>query len=274
MSRCDVWIALPVLFCLFGAQDGRAQPAPVSPKFEEASVKRTDRCSMENSVDPGRIALNGDPLKVVLMEAFSVKMDQITGPSWLDADCFSVVAKFPGGATKDQLPAMLQALLAERFKLAAHKESRLRPGYALTVDKNGPKFKESEPSLNAVRPRGQVRFGATPQSSGIKGSMTMTSLAHFISVRLAVPVEDATGLKGTYDIDVSWTPDRTLEKIGPFAEDAARNAGSAEAAASLPTGAGDIFASVREALGLRLEPRKEAVEVIVIDHIERLPAEN
>ena len=164
--------------------------------------------------------------------------------------------------------------MVERFKLAAHKESRLRPGYALTVDKNGPKFKESEPSLNAMRPRGQVRFGATVQSAGIKGSMTMASLARFISARLAAPVEDATGFAGTYDIDVSWTPDRTLEKIGAFAEDAARNLALAEAAASLPTGAGDIFASVREALGLRLEPRKETVEVVVIDHIERLPAEN
>ena len=80
MWRRGVCVALPVLFCLFGVHDGLAQPSPVAPKFEEASVKRTDRCSMENSVDPGRIALNGDPLKVVLMEAFSVKMDQITGP--------------------------------------------------------------------------------------------------------------------------------------------------------------------------------------------------
>ena len=67
------------------------------PKFEAASVKRADRCSMENSIDPGRIALIGDPLKVILKEAFNVKMDQIVGPSWLDTDCYSVVATMPSG---------------------------------------------------------------------------------------------------------------------------------------------------------------------------------
>src|SRR5258708_37533799 len=116
------------------------------PKFEAASVKRTDRCSMENSVDPGMITLNGDPLKVVLKEAFNVKMDQIVGPSWLDADCFMITAKIPEGATRDQLPAMLQALLVERFKLAAHKEGRPRSGNVLLVDKNGANFRYADPS--------------------------------------------------------------------------------------------------------------------------------
>ena len=63
--------------------------------------------------------MRGDPLKVVVMEAFKVKAYQIVGPSWLDEDCFEIVAKMPEGATSDQIPAMLQALLAERFKLAA-----------------------------------------------------------------------------------------------------------------------------------------------------------
>src|ERR1700733_5164823 len=136
---------------------------------------------------PGMIALNGDPLKVVLMEAFNVKTDQIIGPSWLDADCFAINAKIPAGATKDQLPAMLQALLAERFKLTVHKESRPSPGYALVVDKNGPKLKASGPNA-AGPPAGQVAFSATLQSKGIKGSMTMASLAHLLSGSVAAPV--------------------------------------------------------------------------------------
>ena len=64
------------------------------PEFEVASVKRA-RCTLRNSVEPGRIAFLGDPLKVVLMEAFQVKMDQIIGPSWLDADCFEFIANMP-----------------------------------------------------------------------------------------------------------------------------------------------------------------------------------
>ena len=75
------------------------------------------------------------PLKPILMEAFKVRMDQIEGPSCLESDCFDISARMPEGATKDQLPALLQALLIERFKLAARKETRSRPGYALVVDK-------------------------------------------------------------------------------------------------------------------------------------------
>jgi uncharacterized protein (TIGR03435 family) len=243
-------------------------------KFEEASVKRADRCSMQNSMDPGRIALNGDPLKVVLMEAFKVKMDQIVGPSWLDADCFSIVAKMPEGATRDQLPAMLQALLVERFKLATHKETHLRAGYALIVDKNGPKFKESDPTSPAARPRGQVTFGFAPAAGGFKGSTTMAWFAGYLSTRLGVPVQDLTGMMGTYDLDVSWVADPALEKIGPIAEAAGTSPGPADPVAGLPAGAGNIFTSIRNSLGLRLEPRRAQAEVVVIDHIERVPTEN
>jgi uncharacterized protein (TIGR03435 family) len=159
MMRCGVLVALPVLLFLIDAQDSRAQSLTVPPKFEEASVKPTAKCSMQNSINPGRVALNGDPLKLVLMEAFKVKMDQITGPSWLDEDCFVVAAKIPEGATKDQLPAMFQALLEDRFQLAFHKETHLRPGCALVGDKNGAKLKPTEPNTNAAdRSAGKVSF--------------------------------------------------------------------------------------------------------------------
>src|SRR3954470_17338525 len=119
------------------------------PKFETASVERMERSIIHNSLGPGTVTFRGDPLRIVLAEAFQVKGYQITGPSWLDDDCFEIVAKMPEGATSDQIPAMLQALLAERFKLVAHKEDRPRPVYALVVDKGGPKFKEA--SLNFQR---------------------------------------------------------------------------------------------------------------------------
>jgi uncharacterized protein (TIGR03435 family) len=239
------------------------------PRFEAASVKRTDQCGMGKSIDPSMIRLDGFPLKVVLAEAFNLKMDQIVGPSWLDADCFSISAKMPEGTTRDQVPAMLQALLIERFKLAAHKESHPSPGYALIVDKNGPKFKEADPnSPNA----GQVRFISGSGASGLKGSITMAFLARNISSRLHSPVEDLTGLRGKYDIDVSWAPDRTMEPLGAYAEEsAAKHPGSADA----PDGpTADIFTAFRDSLGLRLERRKEQIEVLIIDHIERIPTEN
>jgi uncharacterized protein (TIGR03435 family) len=247
-------------------------------KFEVASVKRMNQCTIQNVIDPGMIALHGDPLNVVLMEAFAVKVDNIVGPSWLASDCFSIDAKLPQGATRDQLPAMLKSLLIERFKLAAHKESKLRAGYALVVDQKGPRLVESD--LNApdtVAHRGQVTFGASSGASQIKGSMTTASLARFVSVKLGVPVEDLTGLKSKYNVDVSWVPDWSIEKKGAFTQAyEAAHPESAYNAANLSTDGpkDDIFTSFRKSLGLRLEPHKEPIEVLVIDHIEQIPAAN
>jgi uncharacterized protein (TIGR03435 family) len=105
--------------------------------------------------------------------------------------------------------------------------------------------------------------------------MTIASLARLIGNRLNALVEDLTGLKGTYDIDVAWTPDPILEKSGPFAQDAARLSGSGEPPTpSTPTGMGNIFAALPERLGLRLEARREQVEAVLIEHIERVLVEN
>ena len=252
MMRCGVLAALPVLLFLRDARDSSAQSIAVPPRFEEASVKPVDRCSMQNSIDPGRIALNGDPLKLILMEAFKVKVDQIAGPAWLDEDCFVVAAKIPEGAGKDQLPAMLQALLAERFQLAFHKETHLRPGFALVVDKNGSKLKPTTPNTNAADSRsGQVsfRFGG----GGIKGSVTIARLAQLLSGQLHGLVVDETRIQGTYDIDIEWDKDSDPDT---------------------PSGAASVFTILRESLGLKLESRKLPVDTIVIDHIERLPTQN
>ena len=257
---------------LFAVSAFAAQNAATQPKFEAASVKRTDRCVFDNTVGPGTVVLKGVPLKPILVEAFKVGKDQIAGPSWLDEDCFEIFGKVPEGASKDQIPAMLQALLVERFKLAAHKEDRPRTVYALTVDKNGPKFKESVSSSNAVGARaGQTTFRAGPATSGVKGSMTMASLARYLSGRGYGPVQDFTGLTGKYDIDLSWAPDRAFEPLGEFA---AATAAAHQNADLPPAPTADLFTAVRESLGLRLERRKEPVEVLVIDHIERVPTGN
>jgi uncharacterized protein (TIGR03435 family) len=205
------------------------------------------------------------------MEAFKMSNDQIVGPSWLDEDCFEIVGKVPEGAAKDRIPAMLQAMLVERFKLAVHKEDRPHPVYALIVDKGGPKFKESGSSSNdAGAHPGAMMFRAGPGTSGFKGSMTMTNLARRLSGSGYGPVQDFTGLTGKYDIDLSWAPDRSFEPMGEFARDAA----AAHSNADLPAPSANLFDAIQESLGLRLERRKEPVEVLVIDHIERVPTEN
>src|SRR5262249_373644 len=117
-----------------------AAQADGGPKFEAASVKRIECGVIHNSLGPVTVELRGDTLKVVLEEACKVKGYQIVGPSGLDEDCLEIVAKMPDGSAHDQIPAMLQALLAERFRLAGHKEDRPRPIYALVADKGGTKF--------------------------------------------------------------------------------------------------------------------------------------
>ena len=252
--------------CIANAQD-----APIQPKFEVASVKRTDRCFAGNpSIDPGSVTLKGVPLKPVLMEAFKVKMDQIQGPSWLDTDCFDISAKMPEGATRDQLPAMLQALLTERFKLVAHKEDRPRSGYALVVDKGGPKFKEDDPNTNFMGSHaGQMFFGA-PGHGAVKGVMTMAGLAGYLSTQGYGPVQDATGLTGKYDIDLTWTPDKAFEQR---AVDATASAAT-PLGADIPAPEANLFAALRDQLGLKLERHSVQVQFVMIDHIERIPTEN
>jgi uncharacterized protein (TIGR03435 family) len=240
-------------------------------KFETASVKPTDRCIFHNSVDAGMVAFDGYSLKSFLREAFKVNMDQIIGPSWLDSDCFTIIAKLPEGATKDQFPAMLQALLVERFKLTVHKESRPRPGYALVVDKKGPKVKESDLNSPSVRDHaGQVTFGFGMglQKGRIKGDMTMPALAHHLSTTMHAPVQDLTGLKGTYAVDLSWAESDAGNDPSTYASSADSSAGSPAAAT------GSLFSSIRDLLGLKLERDKQQVEVVLIDHVERVPTAN
>jgi uncharacterized protein (TIGR03435 family) len=238
------------------------------PKFEEASAKRMDCGVIHNSMGPGIVTLRGDPLKVVLIEAFKVKGYQIVGPAWLDSDCFELVGKIPEGATSDQIPAMLQALLAERFKLVAHKEDRPGPVYALVVDKGGPKFKAAqEPSANFRRmgPRPGLTFFRVGPTQGFKGIMTMAKVAGFLSGNLGRPVRDDTGLEGTYDIDLSWAFDPTIDQ-------ASINTSVDPSLPAPPTAT--LFTAIRESLGLKLEARKEPVGMLVIDHVERVPVEN
>jgi uncharacterized protein (TIGR03435 family) len=252
--------------CIANAQD-----APIQPKFEVASIKRADQCGGRNSIDPGSVAFRGVPLKGVLMEAFKVKMEQIEGPSWLETDCFDISAKIPDGATRDQLPAMLQALLAERFKLAAHKKDRPRSGYELVVDKGGPKFKEDDPNTNFMGPgrSGMMLFGAFGHGR-LKGVMTMATLASNLARQGYGPVQDATGLTGKYDIDLTWTPDKAFQ---PRAVDAVASAATAPGA-DTPSPEANLFTALRESLGLKLERRNMQVQFVVIDYIERIPTEN
>src|ERR1017187_2559320 len=129
------------------------QAAADSPTFEVASVKPAEpqppgqmRVMMRGgpgTPDPGQLTYTNVSLKNILQNAFAVKGYQINGPKWLDNERYDITAKIPKGATKEQFQVMLQSLLAERFKLALHHETKDLPTYSLVVGKSGSKLKES-----------------------------------------------------------------------------------------------------------------------------------
>jgi len=193
-----------VLILAAGATLG--QTAPSIPAFEVATVKPSpplDIAKLRDQVQAGRMPRFGPhvdasqaaytymSLKDLIATAYKVKAYQITGPAWLATERFDIVAKMPDGASKDDAPKMLQALLEERFKLAAHRDTQEHPVLALVVGKDGPKLKESpaatEPiaedaplksgEMKVAGPDGPVRVtrnadGSTTMNMGAKGKIT------------------------------------------------------------------------------------------------------
>jgi uncharacterized protein (TIGR03435 family) len=155
-NRPTLTIAIALLLpagMLFG------QAPAAAPAFEVASIKAaaplnpqlimSGKMHMGVNIDAARVDIGNLSLMQLLCLAYKVKPYQVTGPDWMNTERFDVLAKFPDGATKDQLPDMLQALLAERFKLTLHRDSKEHAVYALVVGKNGPKLKESAPDADA-----------------------------------------------------------------------------------------------------------------------------
>jgi uncharacterized protein (TIGR03435 family) len=215
--------------------------------FEVASVKPNDSGTGHSDVDVdgNLLRMKNVTLKACIVWAFRTTDAQVSGPSWLESERFDITAKAESGKPE---PAMLQAVLAERFKLAVHRETREQTLYELVVAKNGPKLKKSEAAENDMTSR-RGHLTATHAS--------MSALAHFLAgpnIRLGRPVVDKTALDGVFDFALDWTPDTDAEK-------------SAEHAPS-------ILVALQEQLGLRLEARKGPVEVLVVDHVEKVPTEN
>jgi uncharacterized protein (TIGR03435 family) len=258
--------------------------------------------------DPGMVNYTNVTLKMLVSTAYNVKEYQVSGPDWFDSLGFDVMAKLPSGAPRSQVPAMLQTLLAERFKLTLHRETKDLPVYALIVGKGGPKLKEVDPAVlaaaaaaRAANPSAGRGFpplpGAGPGRGGrgapgiafmisgttrhVSGPMTMSQLANGMSNFMDRPVLDLTGLTGTYDVDLEWAADEREQMQGPLAGVNPGMAGPAGAGAEprapdhSPDSAGaSIFAVIQEKLGLKLDPRKSSAEFLVIDHAEKVPTEN
>jgi uncharacterized protein (TIGR03435 family) len=254
------------------------------PSFDVASVKpappptgsgfATFNSGGPGTKDPSTVTYTNAALRDLVRLAYGVKDYQISAPAWLSSTRFDVVAKVPPDSTKEQVVLMWRSLLAERFKITSHMETKELPVYALVVSKSGPKLKESNHEDSSSNPRFvsqggglQTSGGSAPQvgfsaprddgssavPSGVhrmSGSkMPLSRLAEMLSRSLDRPVLDMTALTGRYDVQLSY---------------------SSEDSADAPS----IFGALERQLGLKLEPRKSAVSIVVVDHAEKVPAEN
>lgn len=215
--------------------------------FEAATIRRSNMAADSGEMirDPRIVALSHVSLQNLMAQAYLIKNFQISGPDWLDSDRFDIVAKLPDGATREQLPAMLRALLKERFHLAVHPEQKTRIAYFLQPGKDAAKLKTVDSEVRDV----QTSRGAHRR---IAGKLTMAYFAGLLSNMVDQPVVDETGLKGVYDIDVEWASDETA---------------GMDNTPSLPD-------ALESTLGLRLDTRKAPVDIYVIDHMDRTPTAN
>ena len=241
------------------------QTASISPQFEIATVKPNRSTDPNNDKGYWR-AVKGDEVKITMRngnlltfieEAYGLKEYQIKGPEWLKSERFDIVAT-ASHVTRSQLALMLQTLLKERFKLEVHRESRVLPVYALVQGKNGAKIQPVKAEGDAGVWNGIGKLTAK--------KLSMPNFAESLSGQMDRPVVDMTGLEGVFDFTLEYTN----QNIQPLP------GGDGDGGAVAPDfGSGpSIFTALQEQLGLKLESRKAPVQILVVDHAEKVPTEN
>jgi uncharacterized protein (TIGR03435 family) len=236
-------LARPVLLAAFSIA------AALGQSFEVASIRQHTDPNWRIGIIPSgaRVTMQAMTLPDLITYAFKVQSYQVSGSSgWMDSMRWDVTAKAEGDAapSSDQLRKMTQALLAERFQLKIHRETKEMPVYALVVDKGGPKLKPSAPD---AKDGTTVSGDKTVVMASAKE--TLDRLATYLSNNTGRPVLNQTGLSGNYEYRLEWT---LRDDTGD---------------------APSIFTAVQEQLGLKLEAQKAPIEVLVIDRAEK-PSEN
>jgi uncharacterized protein (TIGR03435 family) len=259
--RAFACISLVVL--LWGAAFGQSIDTP--PAFDIADVHvsaRTMNLNMSGGfLRAGRYEIRKATMVDLIRTAYGVDADKVLGgPSWLETDRFDIVAKAPAATPTETVNLMLQALLADRFKLVVHKDTKSQPAFVLSMGKGKPKMKESEGS----GPPGCQGQPQTPQPGVIPyaivscKNMTMEALAQNLrgmaNAYINNTVVDSTGLKGTWDLELKWTARALLSQAGADGI--------------------TIFDAVDKQLGLKLEPAKVPTPVIVVDSVNQKPSDN
>jgi uncharacterized protein (TIGR03435 family) len=205
--------------------------------------------------DPAQVRFTAKTLDDLISFAYRVKSFQLSAPEWMSAARYDIVAKIPAGVPTDLVPEMLQSLLEDRFKLTCHRASKDFDIYVLSAREGGLKIPPKPADYKFTR-----TSAAAPE--------TMESLANALSRAMVRPVLDRTGLHGEYMVPQDFTSLVNEGLLGQYLPATA----APERAMELPS-AGEIRRSL-QALGLSLDPSKQALPLLVIDHAEKTPTEN
>jgi uncharacterized protein (TIGR03435 family) len=239
-------------------------PLNAKPEFAVATIKPSppDAPRGGYGIRGEAVTTTGVTVNWMIKLAFNVHAHQISGsPAWLDSERYDTVGKpdVPGQPSRDQMKLMIQKLLADRFQLRFHTEKKELPVYAMVVAKGGPKITVSAGDPNDFP---GIGFGREPGVLSLVGRNTgLNGVANGLQSNiLDKPVVDQTGLAGRYDFTLRWTPDAT--QWANFGVPATANAGDLDPPP-------DIFTAFEKQLGLKLQPTKAVIDVMVIDRIER-----
>jgi uncharacterized protein (TIGR03435 family) len=253
-----------------------AQQPAAKIAFDVVSIKPSapqpmNQIRMGRSSDPGRARFTAFSLRDYVRVAYRVKDFQVQGPEWMDSARFDVEGKFPEGATEAQVPEMLQSMLADRFKLTVHTEKKDHAVFALVASKGGAKLKPAEnptegaPGGRGGPGRGGVMMQVDDAGAHLKApSATLANLTEVMSRFSERPIVDMTGIEGQYDFDLVLSTEAIRGGRGP---------GGPAPTDAASDGPGTIHEAVQK-YGLKLEPRKMAMDIVTVDHIEKTPPEN
>jgi uncharacterized protein (TIGR03435 family) len=235
-----------------------AAPAqqPQAPAFEVASIRAGQPGRESIEFGPASLTMRSVRLSGCIRWAYGVQEVQVIGPTWISDGWFDIFAKSASAVPVTELRQMLQQLLAERFKLAAHRDTKEMTSLILTVAKSGHKLEPTETE-------GSPSFQTGKLSATGRGA-TLEPLLALLSRELGEPVIDQTGLTGRFNYFVD---------IDPYFTEESRKAASGVAGPP-PDANAIIAAAFQKELGLKVEAKKVPVEVIVVDHVEKTPTEN
>jgi uncharacterized protein (TIGR03435 family) len=266
------------------------------PSFEVASVRPSGPQSTgpagarqwknggAGTNDPERLTYTLMPFRYLLMDSYGVQLDQIAGPAWIE-ERYDIAAKVPRGATRAEQDLMLRGLLIERFHLSVRMEAREMPGYVLTVAKGGPKLKESvvDPDVKPLKladcRTSPDKDGVPQLPAGCRGPIIVrprdsgktyvvarqAPIARFVGALIPSlnageqRIDDKTGLTGNYDFRLGFSQTGLSAKASAGQE---------------PSDLPDLFSALEKQLGLKLEKTKLSINMLIVDHGDKVPAEN